>query len=211
MHSHFPSCDPVFSSGAFDLWDQTCNEHPSSHELSQQQWQFQATFFRGQTRADPVWRGSADAAGRGHQAAVREKEASNSTKAPEEEQRTLHHWHEWPWDQRIASLKSMMGCLCGRADLDLDSWTGGRTARLIFILLWRKKFTGDKMCWKLRVKWNCWFIVIITAKCFLSDWMRITLTVYDNSMSFIQFRVDLLHELTPKLPDSEYRCDYLYW
>lgn len=118
--------------GAFDLWAQTRDEHPASDELSQQQRQLPAPFFRGQTQARPLGRGAADAAGGGRPAAFREEEASDPPEAPEEEQRTLHHWHEWPGDQRIASSCSLTDHLCGCADHILgakDTYAGGRTAR----------------------------------------------------------------------------------
>lgn len=143
---------PSWPPGAFDLWDQTHNEHPTSDELSQQQRQLPAPFFGGQTRAYPFRRGAADTVGGGSPAAAREEEASDSPEAPEEEQRTLRHWHEWPRDQCIASFQTVTGCLCRCADQNLDAPTGGRRAwpgscLSLSLLVMRAKLNGDtKWC-----------------------------------------------------------------
>lgn len=106
LHFLFPRLPP----GAFDLRAQPSADQPASDELSQQQRKLPASVFRGQTRAHPVGRGPADAAGGGHQAAGGEEEASDSSEAPEEGQRTLRHRYERPGDQRIASFWSLMAC-----------------------------------------------------------------------------------------------------
>lgn len=129
----------IFHSGAFDLWDQTCNEHHASDELSQQQRQRPAPVLGGQTWARPSRRGPAHATGRGRPAIVREEEAPDSPEAPEEEQRTLYDWHEWPRDQCIASCWSLMSCT-DQSVGEQDTFTGRRTVR-------PSSSSPSKMCW----------------------------------------------------------------
>lgn len=89
--------------GAFDLWVQTSLKCHAPDELSQQ-YQLPPTFLGAQTPTSSPWCRPADATRGGRAASTqRQKKATNSTEACEK-QRPLHRRHEWPGDQRIASV-----------------------------------------------------------------------------------------------------------